>query len=343
MKYPTCSKSFNNWLLSGKKYEKIYRKLGSPKLFDVSLRDGIQGLSKGQQSSFNLEKKTEIYKTIKNLYEPPHFEIGSFVSRKYFPIMNDVIPFFDNINNTSEETPKLYLLIPAFDKLVELYKNYNITFDECNNFSLITSCSFGFQVKNTNKTLIETKIDLKQINNFLIKYKKNNDYNVKLYISCIDECPITGKIDKDFIVSEIMFYYMNYKFNNICLSDTLGTLSLENLKYILENCIFSGLNIEFISLHLHFKENDKEDEERIKNLLFYAFEKNIKLYDVSYIKHGGCTMTVEDKKLRSNLTYELFYRTLVDHIINVSNNECLYCNGIGSDCSCLYDCNTYLK
>ena len=60
-----------------------------------------------------------------------------------------------------------------------------------------------------------------------------------------------------------------------------------------------------ISLHLHIS---NENRNNIKNIISYAYKKNIIEYDVSCVKTGGCHMTLEDNKLNANLNYSELYK-----------------------------------
>ena len=54
--------SFTKLDLLNKKEVMLYNKLGSPKPFDVTLRDGLQSLSKENQKLYTLEKKKKFMK-----------------------------------------------------------------------------------------------------------------------------------------------------------------------------------------------------------------------------------------------------------------------------------------
>ena len=178
------------------------------------------------------------------------------------------------------------------------------------NYSLITSVSESFQYKNIKKTINDTKKELIDMINII---KLNKRY-IKLYISCINQCPIDGKINNDFIIDEIL-YYDQLDIDNICLSDTCGTLSFEDFEYILDNCIQKNIKLTKLSLHLHVN-NDNLDN--IEKIMFIAFEKGILHFDVSMIESGGCSITMKKNELKSNLSYELYYKCLVDYIITKS-------------------------
>ena len=250
---------------------------------------------------------------------PNKIEIGSLASVKILPIMGDSIDFFkyvtqktsnikyenDCFQNTTIKIPKIYMLIPSISKLITAFDN-NIQ-----NLSFITSVSNDFQTHNNKKSLKETKEDFSKIFEIMREPDCQN-FQTKLYISCINECPIIGKIDNDTVINEILFYYNNYTFDELCLSDTMGTLNCEDFIYIIRKCRELGVNISKISLHLHVKNDNVENLECI---LFYAFSNNINKFDVSCLETGGCSVTMKNK-IVSNLTYDMFFNILWKYIEN---------------------------
>ena len=294
--YPKTQKEFINWYSSYEEYKNIYLSMNKHKLFDVSLRDGLQSLSLVEQQNFTLTNKINLYNKIITEHNPFSLEIGSIVSPKILPIMSDSLQLFDYVDKINNN---IYILFPNKEKLVILNNM---------NYSLITSVSESFQKKNIKKSIDETKKDIIDSIN-LIK-----DNNKKIYISCINECPIEGKINNDFIIDEIL-YYNQLKINNICLSDTCGSLEYEDFKYILEKCIENDIEIKKISLHLHI---DYDNLDNIEKILFLAFEKGIVQYDVSLIESGGCSITMNKNKLKNNLSYDIYYKCLVNYIISKS-------------------------
>ena len=291
----------------------------NPILFDVSLRDGIQNAN---PENFPLSKKIEIFHSILNTNLAANIEIGSLASPKILPIMSDSLDFFNYISkqirdikkrhecsrdldeNSILRFPKLYMLIPSIEKL-RVARIHDIT-----NFSFITSVSNQFQLRNTNTTIQDKKNELKAMTEMLIREPRSQTFQTKLYISCINQCPFVGKIDNDLILKEILYYYTEFPFDEICLSDTMGTLHVEDFSYIVDNCIYFGMPPSKLSLHLHVK---KENFENIQEIIFHAFSKNINKFDVSCLETGGCSVTMK-QGLTTNLTYEMFYNTLLRHM-----------------------------
>lgn len=301
-------KSNTSWL-------KIYQGLNCPRPFDVSLRDGLQTAN---PEYYSLLKKRDIYHEIVFNDYPRAIEIGSVVSEKVFPIFKDSVQLCDDAiqdqTKNQENKSDIYLLIPNKEKLNNLLEISN-----CVNFSLISSVSNIFQRRNINKTLDETKQNINEMLE-IIKNKKVLDSKVKLYVSCINECPLSGKVDKDFVVKELL-YYNNLAIDEICLSDTCGTLDVNDFEYITDMSKRFGIPMSKFSLHLHVKQNRQKAIER---LMYSALDRKIINFDVSMINGGGCSVTMKTEDMSPNLSYELYYNTLFEYI----KDKCVEVNKI---------------
>ena len=89
VKYPQTLKNLEKISSLNNNFKLIYNQLGPPELFDVTLRDGLQGLSREQQNEFTFERKKELYNKICLIHNPKKIEIGSIVSKKVLPIFAD--------------------------------------------------------------------------------------------------------------------------------------------------------------------------------------------------------------------------------------------------------------
>lgn len=312
--YPKCALDFKKFLYVNPDFSKFYYILGEPKPFDVTLRDGLQSLSIEEQQKYTLKEKINLYHRIMFNYNPKNIEIGSIVSKKVLPVFKDSINVFDNVQlyemnicelSGASRTNK-FLLVPNSKQLKNVINNTDM-----NHFSFITSVSEKFQLKNTKQTLEESYSDIyKMMYSFEEnKYRPRPPF-IKLYVSCINECPIEGKIDNDFIVNKLlMINKMNV--DNICLSDTCGTLNVEDFVYIVDKCNFFGLPSNKLSLHLHVK-NGREDI--VEKIIHKALDKRILDFDVSLLNTGGCSVTMNKNQIAPNLSYELYYKSLINYI-----------------------------
>lgn len=301
--YPKCNKSLKLWLNSNKKFQYIFNQIGNPRIFDVSLRDGLQSIIGEEQKKFTTEYKMLLYQSIVDKYNPSGIEVGSLVSPKVLPILSDSIEVFKQTNLINNLN---YLLVPNSLKLKDAI---NI---ECNNISLISSVSESFQLKNTKKTIKETKSDIVELMYEFYSVCKIRKPNTKLYLSCIDHCPIEGRISNDKIISEIMYYHKICKPDIICLSDTCGNLKHENFIKIVDEVNKKGVNYDKLSLHLHINTENLINAQKI---FYSALDRKICEFDVSLLETGGCSITIDSKKTKPNLSYDLYYKFLVDYIL----------------------------
>ena len=309
------------------------------KYFDVSMRDGLQSLSK----IYSLQEKQILLNKIMKQYKPHSLEIGSLVSNKLIPQMansyelykyahekyNDIMNMnmYTNMNmnikSTINNTCKFYLLVPPTKKYLNIAKNLNIK-----NISLITSVSEEFQRKNVNQSIQETKDIIKEY----LEVPGTFD-NVKLYVSCITNCPITGKDkkNKDYIINELYEYLNINGIKEVCISDTCGDMKYEDFKHIIDYLsIDMKYKLDKLSLHLHVKneyhehhhyhyhnqdhnqDHNNDDYNTVEKIIEYAIASNIYKFDVSCLENsGGCIITFDDKsKMNGNLTYDKLYKVL---------------------------------
>ena len=289
--------------------------IGRISLFDVTLRDGLQGLTKDQQTKYSLQDKMKLYTTIKTLYDPDEIEIGSIVNEKVLPIFKDTLELFDSIRKPQTRANVLedmdytnhYILIPSKEKLSVILNNPKV-----NHMSFITSVSNSFQLKNTKRTLEQGDNEIYEML-YMLDENKCRLYppQIKLYVSCINECPIEGRIDNDIIIDRLL-QLQKMNVDNICISDTYGTLEPHDLEYIVTAGQSSGLNVSKLSLHLHVK-NGREHV--VESIIHTALDKNIRRFDVSLLQYGGCSVTMDATKLAANLSYDLFYSSLYNYIV----------------------------
>jgi len=264
------------------------------KLFDVSLRDGIQPIKKIYTLD---EKKDLLHKIIEN-YNPSAIEIGSIVNPKIVPQMANSIELHNYaLEKGLDEYFDIYMLTPNLKSVLLGQKN------NVNNFSFITSVSNKFQLKNINKSLKKTKMEIEDM---FSNIDKTN--NVKLYLSCVNECPIDGIQRNDYIINEFMYYYYRFKhkITDICISDTCGTLKSCDFHYIIDTLINQyGVNPQYISVHFHIS-NTFADKVNVNGMLSRAIGNNILKIDVSCLNDsGGCHVTLDKKKMKGNISYDI--------------------------------------
>ena len=199
-------------------------------------------------------------------------------------------------NNPKFSTKKIFVGVNSVESLQQAI-HY-----ECKQFSFYTSVSPKYNAYQTGKTMYETKYLLYKSMELLQKQSHYNEYIKKLYISCINHCPITGKIDNDYILRQILEYNKNYDIDEICLSDNIGIISPRDLKYIIKTLPIFGLPLSKISLQLYVSPSNND---YIEDCIRVGIRNGITKYNVSY---------AYDNKLQHPITYEKFYEILFKHL-----------------------------
>ena len=97
------------------------------------------------------------------------------------------------------------------------------------------------------------------------------------------------------------------KVDNICLSDTCGTLNATDFKYIVDNCNNNGLPFKRLSLQLRVKQNR---EKEIEKVIHNALERKITNFDVSLTE-------MNKNNTPPILSYEQYYKFLINYIKNI--------------------------
>lgn len=309
MNYPKCAVSFMNFCLSDKSlFAKYLTHVANKQVrpFDVTLRDGLQALSKDHQDLFSTAKKRELYHDIVRKYNPKQLEVGSFVNYNVLPIFSDTHNFFHQINHHNDSVHH-YALVPNEDQLLQALSH------GVKHFSFITSVSNRFQLKNTRMSLKDTHACLTNMMVLLDDFHmRQQPFKVKLYVSCINECPIEGRIDTDQIIDQLVHLRNTLNPDTLCLSDTCGTLTPWTFWQLLKGLKTKRFDESKLSLHLHVKQGREKEVEKIVHL---ALDHGIVEFDVSALQSGGCSVTMEASKLAPNMTYEQYYQFLASYLL----------------------------
>ena len=305
-------------------------KLLQLRYFDISLRDGLQSMT----ACLSLyEKKNLLHRILYN-NQPHSIEVGSLVSQKKFPQMRDSIELYRfAVQETNKKKvwtteialdqykykSSIFLLVPSTTKHIEAAKAAGVR-----NISLITSVSDAFQQKNVQQSVAETKMIFRQLlkPEYIKMRSTNYDYNafdnIKLYISCINQCPIIGRQNPNHVISEVLEYAAMPQFSEICLSDTCGTLKYAEFKYMIDFFQRVG-GIELInrlSLHLHLNNRTRNRIEIQYNndaIIQYAVNNGIYKFDVTSLENIGEEGWYPIDHFNRNLSYNRLHRSIINN------------------------------
>tara|TARA_B100000424_G_C22940656_1_gene500528 strand:+ start:2023 stop:2931 length:909 start_codon:yes stop_codon:yes gene_type:complete len=269
------------------------------KLIDVTVRDGLQSHPK----TINVENKLKIIKLLSNSIGLKHLEIGSFVSPKIIPQMANSEEVFKQAYDYNPDIN--YHMLVTNSRGIEKIKELNVK-----NVAFFTSPSNSFNLKNINCNVDESLIRICEL-----KDKLPPDVNTRLYLSCITECPFEGQI-LTYDIIRIIKMMDKLGFDDISLGDTLGTLKVNKLKFIFK-CLNKDILKDKISIHLH------QSDDSWKDIIDLCLEYDVRKFDTSILKLGGCPAAYENKVKSGNL--DLY--DLVNHLHQVGeDNNIAYIN-----------------
>jgi isopropylmalate/homocitrate/citramalate synthase len=285
--------------------------------FDVTMRDGLQSIPR----IYTLDEKKIILNKIMNVYKPHSLEIGSIISTKLVPQMKQSYELYNYANavyntnkntNNKNNTCDFYLLVPPTKKYLDLARKLNIR-----NISLNTSVSNPYQLKHSNQSIEDTKNIIKDI------AKTPNTFdNIKLYVSCINNCPIKGKQDNEYIINELYEYLHIDGVSEVCLTDTCGNMRYGDFKHIIDYLnIEMNYKLDKLSLHLHYYDNINNyviNNYTIDNIIQYAINNNINKFDLTTFENiyfGNSIIKVDVKEFNNNVTYNKLYESIYNTFI----------------------------
>lgn len=240
-------------------------------------------------------KGFELFNLLLSKNKPHKIEIG-----KSFPI-------YDYLNKIP--LPLVYSVSNSLDMK-------KVALNNIQHISCISSVSENYMKKKYNITLEENKMNISNIVHIVNQLNKINEPNEriskKLYISCVNQCPYFGKIDNDFILHEIFHYNMKHNFDEICISDTNGSLTYEDYKYIVDTVVFFGVPKTILSLDLYLNTRNFTEIEKI---IRYSLRNNICRFNVSLINDGSLLQPLSYEILYEIVKKEIEYSIWVDENI----------------------------
>jgi len=203
-------------------------------------------------------------------------DVGSFVSPKAIPQMSDTAQVLDQLD-ISNTTTKL-LAIVANVRGADAACAYS----QIDYIGYPFSISEIFQMRNTHKTIAESKEILQQI----LTIAKNNNKEVVVYVSMGFGNPYGDPWSPE-IVSKWVSELVRKGVTTISLSDTVGSSTPEIITQLFSTLIPKYPNVEF-GAHLHTAPTswfEKVDA---------AYKAGCKRFDGAIQGYGGCPMAISE-------------------------------------------------
>ena len=211
-------------------------------------------------------------------------DCGSFVSPKAIPQMAD----------TKEVIPQLQI-DNSNTKLLTIIANTRgaedaTAYDEISYLGFPFSISETFQLRNTNKTIAESLVQVAEIQNLCMQKGKK----LVVYISMGFGNPYGDEYNAEIAIKWVG-ELVKMGVGNIAMSDTVGVAKPDTIKYL-----FTHLIPEFkdITIGAHFHSTMDTWEEKIQS----AYDNGCRSFDSAIRGIGGCPMAKDE--LVGNLATE---------------------------------------
>ena len=211
-------------------------------------------------------------------------DVGSFVSKKVIPQLADTGELINSLNFKDKNT-KL-LVIVANIKGAEVATNFKQISDVGFPFSI----SENFQMRNTNKTIEESFINLIHINDIVLASKKK----LVVYLSMCFGNPY-GEVWSLNILDYWIAKLIDLGIKLISLSDTVGSATPNKINVVYEYFSMKYPNVEF-GLHLH--SHSQFWREKVET----SIDSGCLRIDGAIQGYGGCPMASD--KMIGNMPTE---------------------------------------
>lgn len=251
-------------------------------------RDAMQGV----KDFIPTDLKAKYINTILNCgFDTVDF--GSFVSPKAIPQMRDTSKVLAKLDLDNTSSKLLAIVANARGA------NDACNFDEISYLGYPFSISEIFQVRNTNKTIEESFVELQKIINIASKHNKQ----VVTYLSMGFGNPYGDPWNVD-IVGEWVEQLNKVGVNILSLSDTVGTSTPKTISYLFKNLISMYPKVEF-GAHLHTTPNQWHEK------IEAAFNSGCTRFDGAIKGYGGCPMATD--ALTGNMPMEKMLSFFTQH------------------------------
>tara|TARA_B110000003_G_scaffold214870_1_gene214117 strand:+ start:686 stop:1549 length:864 start_codon:yes stop_codon:yes gene_type:complete len=234
-------------------------------------RDAMQGIKTWIPSKDKIEYLQSILSVGYDI-----IDFGSFVSPRAVPQMKDTPYVLDHLD-----------LSLTTSKLLSIVANLRGAKDACK-FSQIDylgypfSISENFQMRNTNKSIDESIVELKEIVNLSNKYNKE----AVVYLSMGFGNPYGDTWNYE-IVQKYIDILNNMDIKTISISDTVGLANKKDISYIFSKVAVDYPEIEF-GAHFHTKLDSWFDK------IDSAYKAGCLRFDCAIQGFGGCPMAKDE-------------------------------------------------
>lgn len=268
------------------------------KVVEVGPRDGLQNENK----VWGIAERIQMI----NLLSQCGFdeiEVGSFVSPKWVPQMAGTEAVFQKIYKTPN--CRYSVLVPN-QKGMDTALTYNVR-----DISIFTAASEAFNQKNINCSIEESFERFTP----LLRQSKEHNIRVRGYVSCVIECPFSGKISPS-LVATVAERLWQLGCAEISLGDTIGKGTPESTVAMIQ-AVKERVPLERLAIHCH------DTYGRAVENIEAALTEGVMTIDSAITGLGGCPYGGENAKgnVATEAVLALLDRKQLHHSLNAATIE----------------------
>lgn len=251
-------------------------------------RDAMQGIKEFIPTDIKIKYINQLLKVGFHT-----LDAGSFVSPKAIPQMADSAEVFASID--WEESQSKLLAIVANEKGAE----QAVQFNHISYLGFPLSISETFQHRNTNASIAEALVRVKNIQKIAIDSKKE----MVVYLSMAFGNPY-GDVWSEVIVAEFIQKLLDMGINIISLADTVGSSTTAQIESIYKSSNEIVKNQAELGLHLHAAQHQVFEKAQV------AFSAGCQRMDGALKGFGGCPMAADS--LVGNMDTEILLSAVIE-------------------------------
>lgn len=236
------------------------------RIFEVGARDGLQNEFNILDVNIRTEFVRRLAKTgVKDI------EVGSIVSSKWVPQMQDSDKVFKRIIKSNPDKINYSLLVPNL-------KGFDIAVQNgAKEVAIFTAASEKFSQKNTNCSIEESFTRFAPV----MEKAKTQKIKVRGYLSTVFECPFQGPIAPS-LVAKIAKRLLDMGSYEVSLGDTIGVGAPNDVEKLLKQLQINNIPLSKVAMHFHNTRGTA-----LANVVT-SLELGIRNFDSSIGGLGGC-------------------------------------------------------
>ncbi len=236
---------------------------------EMSPRDGMQAVNCAQRIPF--EMRLELIHTLMRA-RLPYIEVGSFVSPKVLPHMEDTPRLFEQLDATGY-AGQLAALVPNARQYERFRDTPNLT-----TVALFLSASEAYSQKNKRVSIADDLADARQV----AEQARGHGHRLRAHLSAAFRDPLGGEgaTDPD-VVARVARDLIGIGCETVALADTDGRATPPEVRRTMAHLLGAGVDVARLGVHLHDR-----DGHAVANA-WEAFGLGVRTFDAAVGGIGG--------------------------------------------------------